>query len=317
MADARSRRRCGLTLSGSSSFHSARQASDCAANASLSSTTSTSSQLMPARLSARLAASTGPMPKMSGSTAWSPRPAMRASGSPRAPRRRPRRRSARRAAPSLSGDALPAVTVPSLTKAGLSLASFSSEVSARMPSSRVELGAGHRDDPVVVEALVPGRAPRAGGCAARTRPAPRGRRRRCRRASRRSRRARSSTGRASRGLTMRQPSVVECSVCVAAREALLGLEQHPRRAAHRLHAADHDERRRRRSRSSRLACIAASTLEPHRRLTVAPGRRRQPGQQHGHAGDVAVVLPGAVGVAEVDVVDRAGIEVGRALEQRA
>ena len=42
-------------------------------------------------------------------------------------RRPPRSRSARADAPSLSGDALPAVTVPSLTNAGLSLASFSSD----------------------------------------------------------------------------------------------------------------------------------------------------------------------------------------------
>src|SRR6185437_11709405 len=40
------------------------------------------------------------------------------------------------AAPSLSGDEFPAVTVPVGSKAGLSAASFSSEVSARGPSSR-------------------------------------------------------------------------------------------------------------------------------------------------------------------------------------
>ena len=57
----------GLTISGSSSFQSARQASDWAANASLSSTTFRSPQPMPARSSAVFAASTGPMPKMSGS----------------------------------------------------------------------------------------------------------------------------------------------------------------------------------------------------------------------------------------------------------
>ena len=38
---------------------------------------------------------------------------------------------------------------------------------------------------------------------------------------------------------------------------------------------------------------------------MAPGHgHRQAGQQHGHAGHVAVVLAGAVGVAEVDLVDR-------------
>ena len=39
-------------------------------------------------------------------------------------------------APSFRGDEFPAVTVPPSTKAGLSLPSFSSEVSARMFSSR-------------------------------------------------------------------------------------------------------------------------------------------------------------------------------------
>ena len=51
-----------LTISGSSSVHSARQASDWAANASLSSTAFRSPQPMPARSSALFAASTGPMP---------------------------------------------------------------------------------------------------------------------------------------------------------------------------------------------------------------------------------------------------------------
>ena len=77
-------------------------------------------------------------------------------------------------APSLSGEELPAVTVPPSTNAGVSSASFSSEVSARMPSSRVELDAGHRHD-LAQHALVVGLARRAGGCAARTRPAPRAR----------------------------------------------------------------------------------------------------------------------------------------------
>ena len=51
------------------------------------------------------------------------------------------------------------------------------------------------------------------------------------------------------GLTIRQPSVVECSVSWPRREALLGLEQHPRRAAHRLDAAGDDDVARRRPRS--------------------------------------------------------------------
>ena len=47
-------------------------------------------------------------------------------------------------------------------------------------------------------------------------------------------------------------------------------------------------------------------LEPHRRLTVAPGTSiGQPGEQQRHARDVAVVLAGLVGAAVDDVVDRA------------
>ena len=47
-----------LTIPGST-FHASTHASDCTANASLSSTADTSAQVMPARASARSAASTG------------------------------------------------------------------------------------------------------------------------------------------------------------------------------------------------------------------------------------------------------------------
>ena len=78
------------------------------------------------------------MPKMSGSTANVPRPAIRAIGSRPAFFAPASLATSTADAPSLSGEALPAVTVPSLTNAGLSLASFSSELSARMPSSRAK-----------------------------------------------------------------------------------------------------------------------------------------------------------------------------------
>ena len=107
------------------------QASDCAANASFSSTTATWSQPIPARRSAALAASTGAIPKMSGSTACTPRLTIRASGSP-ASDSSP---ISTAPAPSLSGEALPAVTVPWAMNAGFSRASFSSVVSRRMFSS--------------------------------------------------------------------------------------------------------------------------------------------------------------------------------------
>ena len=126
-----------LTRSGSSSVHSARHASDWAANASFNSSTDTSPQPMPACASARFAASTGPMPNTSGSTPETPRPAIRASGS------RPIASAAAAlpistaAAPSFSAEALPAVTVPpSRRNAGLNRASASTDESGRMLSSR-------------------------------------------------------------------------------------------------------------------------------------------------------------------------------------
>ena len=67
-------------------------------------------------------------------TCRAPRSARAARGPPpRRPRRSP---SSSAPAPSLSGDALPAVTVPSFANAGFSFASFSTDVSGRMPSSR-------------------------------------------------------------------------------------------------------------------------------------------------------------------------------------
>jgi hypothetical protein len=89
---------------------------------------------MPARASARLAASTGAMPNTSGSTANVPRPAIRASGSSPAASAPCGEPISSAPAPSFSGDALPAVMVP--PNAGLSLPSFSTLVSGRMPSSR-------------------------------------------------------------------------------------------------------------------------------------------------------------------------------------
>ena len=97
------------------------------------------------------------------------------------------------------------------------------------------------------------------------------------------------------------------------REALLGLEQHPRRAAHRLHAADeHDVG---------VAGLDRAAGE-HRGVEARAAQAvdgvggdadvGRPGEQHGHAADVAVVLARAVGVAERDVVDLRGVEVGRA-----
>ena len=68
---------------------------------------------------------------------------------------------------------------------------------------------------------------------------------------------------------------------------------------------------------ARAQMATASMPDPHSRLTVAAGHvGRQPGQQHRHARDVAVVLARLVGAAEDDVVDRSPVDAGIALHQR-
>ncbi len=127
---------CWLTIAGSSSGHSRRQASDCAAKASLSSTAAMSPQPMPARRSAVRAASTGPIPYRCGSTPLVARLTIRAIGvafdvsNPRCDI------TNMAAAPSFIGDAFPAVTVPPCLNTGFSLPSESIDESGRMHSSR-------------------------------------------------------------------------------------------------------------------------------------------------------------------------------------
>ena len=80
------------------------------------------------------------------------------------------------AAPSLSGHALPAVTLPSGRNTGFSSASFSTVVPARGPSSFVTtVPSGERDrrDLPLEEAVLLRRRPRAAATARRTRPSPR------------------------------------------------------------------------------------------------------------------------------------------------
>ena len=91
---------------------------------------------MPARSRALFEASTGAIPYSGGSTACTPRDAIRAIGSRPIASTPASFASSSAAAPSFSGDALPAVTDPSSRNAGFSLASFSSELSARIGSSR-------------------------------------------------------------------------------------------------------------------------------------------------------------------------------------
>ena len=97
---------------------------------------------MPARLSACSAAPTGAMPYNGGSTAATAFDAMRARGVRPSASHAVSDASRRAAAPSLSGDAFPAETVPSGRKAGRRRASASIEVSGRMDSSRSNGAAG-------------------------------------------------------------------------------------------------------------------------------------------------------------------------------
>ena len=63
--------------------------------------------------------------------------------------------------------------------------------------------------------------------------------------------------------------------------------------------------------------MAASSEEPHSRFIVVPGTETgKPGQQAGHPRDVAVVLAGAVGVAEDDLLDGTGVQLRVALQDR-
>ena len=107
----------------------------CAANASLISTRSMSLIDMPARARARWLAATGPYPMISGERAVTPVATTRARG--RTPSAWALRSLmiTRAAAPSLSGQALPGVTVPSGRNTGLRLAIASTVTPARGPSS--------------------------------------------------------------------------------------------------------------------------------------------------------------------------------------
>ncbi len=90
-------------------------------------------------------------------------------------------------------------------------------------------------------------------------------------------------------------------------ERRVGLAQDERRAAHRLDAArDGDLRVAGQDRVARghhrREARRAEPVERHARHRVG-----QSGEERGHAGHVAIVLPGLVRAAEVDVVDRGGV----------
>nr|BFF22916.1 hypothetical protein GCM10025732_08810 [Glycomyces mayteni] len=103
----------------------------------------------------------------------------------------------------------------------------------------------------------------------------------------------------------------------ASRERLLGLREDPRGAAHRLDAPGDDE-----------VGVAALDRAGRGDDGFGPGPaeavdggardgRGEPGEEDGHAGDVAVVLARAVGVAEDDVPDRRRVEVALARDEPA
>ena len=92
---------------------------------------------MPARASARSAASTGAVPNHCGSVADAPRPAIRATGVSPIRSAAASEPISRADAPSFSGDALPGVIVPSGRNDGFRPASFSGLEPGLMPSSRL------------------------------------------------------------------------------------------------------------------------------------------------------------------------------------
>src|ERR1051326_4861786 len=116
-----------LTLAGSQP-RSLLTAQACAANASFASTRSRSSTFQPAFFSAAREAGIGPVPMMAGSTPACAQETIRASTLRPSLAAWLAFMSTTAAAPSLIPEAFPAVTVPSLSKAGLSLETASNVV---------------------------------------------------------------------------------------------------------------------------------------------------------------------------------------------
>ena len=271
---------------------------------------------MPARASARSAASTGAKPKSCGSSAETPRPAIRAIGSSPMVAAAASEPSSTAEAPSLSGDALPAVIVPVRAEGRLQ----PGELLGGRPGTDAlvagEVDAGHRHDQVVVEPGLPGRVGqvvRAGGelvlpLAARCGTS----RRSCSLASP------SETVHSAgiRSLTSRQPSVVETAVTLPAGNARDGLG-----STHGARVIDSTPPVSTTSASPdsmvRDPMIAASSDEPQSRLTVVAGTDTgSPASSTRHPADVAVVLAGLVGAAPHDVADRGRVEA-RGLREHA
>ena len=113
-----------------------------------------------------------------------------------------------------------------------------------------------------------------------------------------------------RGFGKRQPSVVSHMVWLPRGNARSGFGDDERRAGHRLDAAGHEQ----------VAVAGGDRVagaddggEPGGAETVhghTGNRLGEPRQERRHAGDIAVVLAGLVGAAEVDVFDRARVDAG-------
>ena len=247
-------------------------ASDWAANASLSSTTSSVVEL-PAgpveRQTHRRRRADAHPPRLDAGRR--PRDDAGERLRDRDARSRARWRSSTAAAPSLSGLELPAVTVPSAANTGRSAASRSRLVSARGPSSTTTSRSPSTDgDQLAVERSSRlRRRPPAGGCRRRSGPVPRGRSSTRRRAPRPS-----------------CPRLIVCSVghprvdqapaegrvdeLLRPRQAVVarGSTNGARLIASTPPATATSPRPRARSAAARLR---ASRPDPHSRLTVAPG----------------------------------------------
>ena len=233
-------------------FQASTQASDCTAKASLSSTAPTSSQPMPARAQRPVRPPRPGRSRTSGGR-WRTRaaagdPGQR--GRDRVVAPPPRSRCSTAEAPSLSGEALPAVMVPSGRNAGLSRARDSTVLSGADALVAGEVDAGDRHDERRRRSRRPTRRRPAGATGRRTRPA----------APARSRTARRSCSlhspEADRPLLghrrVDQPPAERRRPRgdVAGGEARSRLGQHPRRPGHRLDPAGDARSRRRRSRPS-------------------------------------------------------------------
>ena len=232
---------------------------------------------------------------------------IRASGSRPSIRAAPSSASSIAPAPSLSGEELPAVTDPVLDERRLELGELLQRGVGAGSSRRARARCRAPARPSRRRSPTPTRRRRAGGCAARTRPGPRARSRRCRRASRRSAPSEIVHCSGMSGLTIRHPSVVEYSCSWPCGNARSGLS-----ITHGARLIDSTPP----TRTTRGVPDLDRAAGLHRRIEAraaqavdrrAGDRRRETRQQHRHPSDVAVVLAGGVGVAEQHVVDQLGV----------